>query len=133
MHILPQPFLADEVPHPRSYTCLFTKYLLLRSIYYYFFVFHPIFYLRPSLVSPSYNSRNSSLGSSPPSPLGFVPCIFIATRFQLFFPRRLESTSKYIPNRFRSDVEYDRTWYTIFFDRYCRQHIVPPMILWSLR
>ena len=58
--------------------------------------------LRPSFLHPT-RSRNSQIrghiaGSSSPSPLRFVPCIFIAERlhFSTFFPRRLASNCAYI-------------------------------------
>ena len=55
------------------------------------FFLRPIYCLRPSFSLPPLNSRNSDPGPhsrlfSPPSSLRLVPCIFIATRFQLFLP-----------------------------------------------
>ena len=54
------------------------------------FVFYPISYLRPSFYSLSLlvvtQIRGHIAGSSPPSPLRFVPRIFIAKIFQLFLP-----------------------------------------------
>ena len=50
----------------------------------------PFYCLRPSFsLPPSRNSDPGShhvAGSSPPSPLRSMPCIFIARRFQLFPP-----------------------------------------------
>ena len=66
----------------------------------FFFFSHPIYYLRPSFYLPPIirNLEPGShfiAGSSPPSPIRFVTCIFIARRFQLFFPRRLASQCAY--------------------------------------
>ena len=59
-------------------------------IYVYTYVFvHPIYYLRPSFslsLLVVTQIRGHIADASPPSPLGFVPCIFIARRFQLFLP-----------------------------------------------
>ena len=52
--------------------------------FYVDFFFHPIYDLRPSILSPSYNSRTSDpvshgrLFSPPTYPLRFVPCIFFS-------------------------------------------------------
>ena len=55
------------------------------------FVFfcHPVYYLHPFFLAPSLVAtqiRGHIAGSFPPSPPRFVPCIFIARRFQLFLP-----------------------------------------------
>ena len=53
-----------------------------------FFFFHPIYYICPSFLSLLVVTqiRGHIAGSSPPSPVRFVPCFVLARRFQLFLP-----------------------------------------------
>ena len=63
-------------------------------IFFFFFFPIPFVFPMPLLISPFYSLsllvvtqiRGHIAGSSPPYPLRFVPCIFIARRFQLFLP-----------------------------------------------
>lgn len=67
----------------------------------YSFFFHPLYYLRLSFLSPSYQAvvvtrirgHKAAVGSPPSSPPRFLSCIFfIARRLRPFrFPRRLAS------------------------------------------
>ena len=70
---------------------LFIRYTGILFIYSEVFIyfFHPFYYLRPSILSPSY-SRSSDPGSHsrvyPPPHYGSCLAFFIARRFQLFLP-----------------------------------------------
>ena len=67
-------------------TCRYVRLLL--SLLLFFCLFHPFSYLRPSFSFPPAavvtQIRGHMQALVPPSPLRYVPCSFIARRFQLF-------------------------------------------------
>ena len=58
------------------------------------FIVFVVVFSQPPIDSRSSGPRSHCRPFSPPSPLRFVPCIFITKRFQLF-PRRLASNCAY--------------------------------------
>ena len=71
---------------------------MILILFYFFFLSHPIYYLRPSFLSLVVVTqvRGRIAGSSPPFSLRLVPFVFIARRLKPFLPSSIRVEWQYM-------------------------------------